>query len=173
MAIDAKEVLHGEEAMARLRHLLAEFPIAFMVTVHDGQVTARPIGVVGDHAAFAGTLWFLTDRRSRKVGFINAGCVTSVLFQDDKRGAYLSLSGTASVVDDPAMVKRFYTSVQRAWFPDGPDDPELIAVRFEVDGGDFWEGHNSMLRLALAYAKSIVTGDPGKSGDAGVATLDD
>jgi general stress protein 26 len=173
MAIDSKSVLHGEQAMTKLRELLAEFPIAFMVTVHDGDVSARPIGVVGDHAAFDGTLWFLTDRRSRKVGLIGGGCVTSVLFQDDKRGAYLSLSGRAAVVDDRAMVRQLYTPVQRAWFPDGPDDPELLAVRFDVDGGDFWEGHNSMLRLAVAYAKSIVTGSPGKSGEAGVAKLDD
>ena len=171
MAIDSKAVLHGEEAMAKLRALLAEFPIAFMVTVHNGAVTARPIGVVGDHAKFDGSLWFLTDRRSRKVGYITAGCITSVLFQDDKRGAYLSLSGRATVVDDAAMVKELYTSVQRAWFPEGAEDPELIAVRFDVDGGDYWEGHNSMLRLAFAYAKALATGTPGKSGDAGIATL--
>jgi general stress protein 26 len=171
MAIDSKTVLHGDEAMDKLRELLAEFPIAFMLTVHEGDVTARPIGVVGDHAAFDGALWFLTDRRSRKVGLINAGCVTSLLFQDDKRGAYLSMSGRAAVVDDGALVKRLYTSVQRAWFPDGPDDPELIAVRFDAEAADYWDGHNSMVRLAVAMAKSIVTGSPGKSGNAGVARL--
>ena len=173
MAIDEKTVLRGDAAMAKLRELLAEFPIAFMVTVHAGEVTARPIGVVGDHASFDGSLWFLTDRRSRKVGLINAGCDTSLLFQDDKRGAYLSMTGVATVVDDSATVKKLYTSVQRAWFPDGPDDPELIAVRFDADGADYWDGHNSMVRLAVAMAKSIVTGTPGKSGNAGVARLKD
>ena len=172
MAIDSKEVLSGDTALAKLRELLAEFPIAFMVTVHAGSVTARPIGVVGDHAAFDGTLWFLTDRRSRKAGLIGAGCVTSLLFQDDKRGAYLSLTGQAAIVDDSAIVRQLYTPVQRAWFPDGPEDPELIAVRYDVDGGDFWDGHNSTVRLAVAFAKSLLTGEPGKSGNAGVAKLD-
>jgi general stress protein 26 len=173
MAIDSKTVLHGDAAMDKLRELLAEFPIAFMVTVHAGDVSARPIGVVGDHAAFDGSLWFLTDRRSRKVGLIKGGCVTSLLFQDDTRGAYLSMSGRATVVDDSGVVKKLYTSVQRAWFPDGPDDPELIAVRFDAEAADYWDGHNSMVRLAVAMAKSIVTGSPGKSGNAGVARLKD
>ena len=100
MAIDQKEVLTGAEALEKIRALLKQFPIAFMVTVTDGALTARPIGVVGDHAAFDGTLWFITDKRSRKVAAIEGGAMTTLLFQNDKEGAYLHLSGRASVVEE-------------------------------------------------------------------------
>jgi Pyridoxamine 5'-phosphate oxidase like len=54
-------------ARRKLRQLLKGFPIAFMVTVSNGDVTSRPLGVVGNHA-FDGTLWFITYRRARQSG---------------------------------------------------------------------------------------------------------
>ena len=171
MAIDHKEVLTGDAALAKLRELLRDFPIAFMMTVSDGIATARPIGVVGDHAAFDGSLWFITDKRSRKVRAINSGATTTLIFQNDKAGAYLHLSGRASVLDDREKLEELYTTLQRAWFPLGLDDPNITLVRFDVEQGDYWDSHDSLVRLAFAFAKSIVTKTPGKSGNAGVAKL--
>ncbi len=171
MSIDEKELLTGDEALTKIRQLLAQLPIAFMVTVHGGEVVARPIGVVGDHASFDGSLWFITDRRSRKVQAIRDSATTTLLFQNDRAGTYLHLQGHAVVVEDPAKLQELYTSVQRTWFPDGPDDPHITLLRFDAVTANYWDGHASMLRLAAAFAKSIVTGAPGASGNAGVADL--
>ena len=171
MALDEKDILKGDAALAKLRELLTDFPIAFMVTIDGGDVTARPIGVVGDHAAFDGTLWFITDKRSRKVRAIESGATTTLLFQNDKDGAYLQLTGRASVVDDQEKLKQLYTTLQRTWFPKGVDDPDITLVRFDADAGNYWDSHDSVVRLAVAFAKSLVTGTPGKSGNAGVAEL--
>ncbi len=171
MALDEKEVLTGDEALTKIRQLLTQLPIAFMVTVHDGEIVARPIGVVGDHAAFDGSLWFITDRRSRKVQAIQSGAKTMLLFQNDREGSYLHLQGRAAVVEDPVKLRELYTSVQRTWFPDGPDDPHITLLRFDASSACYWDGHASMLRLAAAFAKSIVTGTPGASGNAGIADL--
>ena len=169
--MDEKELLTGDEAFAKVRELLEGFPIAFMVTVINGSLTARPIGVVGDHAAFEGSLWFITDKRSRKVKAIESGAETTLMFQNDKEGNYLHLSGRAFVVDDRQRLEELYTTLQRTWFPLGLDDPNITLVRFDAERGDYWDSHDSLVRLAFAFAKSIVTKTPGKSGNAGVAKL--
>ena len=171
MAIDEKEILTGEDALAKLREMLKDFPIAFMVTVKGGEVTARPIGVVGDHAAFDGSLWFITDKRSRKVAAIEAGGITTLLFQNDTEGNYLQLTGHAAVIEDRAKLEELYTTLQRTWFPLGVDDPDITLVRFDAVEGNYWDKHDSLVRLAVAFAKSVVTRTPGKSGNAGVAKL--
>lgn len=173
MAIDAKDALSGEEALAKIRRLLKEMPIAFMVTVDGPEVLARPIGVVGDHAAFDGILWFITDRRSRKIQAIQRGATTALLFQNDREGTYLHLMGHASVVENPQKLRELYTPVQRTWFPDGVDDPHITLLRFEASAASYWDGHASMLRLVAAFAKSVLTGAPGASGNAGAADLAD
>lgn len=164
-------MLQGEQALDKVQELLKLFPIAFMITVSKGELTARPIGIVGDNSKFDGTLWFITDKRSRKVAAIESGALTTLLFQNDKEGSYLQLAGRAHVVDDRARLKVLYTTLQRTWFPNGVDDPDITLVRFDADEGNYWDSHDSYVRLAVAFAKSIVTGAPGKSGNAGIAKL--
>jgi len=171
MAIDEKDTLTGEDALTKIRELLKQFPVAFMVTVRGPEVAARPIGIVGDHGAFDGSLWFITDRRSRKVQAIQSGATTALLFQNDREGAYLHLTGQASVVENPEKLREFYTPVQRAWFPDGVDDPHITLLRFDATTASYWDGHASILRLAAAFAKSVLTGAPGTSGHAGTASI--
>lgn len=171
VAIDQKEALSGDEALEKIRQLLGDLPIAFMVTVLDGEVEARPIGVVGDAKDFNGSLWFITDRRSRKVQAIERGATTALVLQNDRDGIYLHLTGHAAVVEDPHKLRQLYTPVQRTWFPDGVDDPQITLLRFDAESASYWDGHASMLRLAVAFAKSVVTGAPGASGNAGTADL--
>ena len=142
------------------------------VTVEpNAAITARPIGVVGDHAAFDGCLWFITDRRSRKVQAIKSGATTFLIFEDHGKGAYLHLTGRASVIEDRRRLEELYTPVQRTWFPLGLKDPHITLVRFDADQGEYWDQHNGMLRLLAAFAKAVVTGTPGSSGNTGTASL--
>lgn len=171
MAIDEKDVLTGDAALQKIRRLLKDLPIAFMITVQGDDVVARPIGVVGDHGAFDGSLWFITDRRSRKVAAIQQGATTALVFQNDREGTYLHLNGRASVVEDSDKLKELYTTLQRTWFPKGLDDPDITLVRFDAVSANYWDGHASMLRLATAFAKSVMTGSPGASGNAGIAEI--
>lgn len=171
MALDHKEQLTGDEALEKVRELLKSFQIAMMLTVSGDAVSARPLGVVGGGDDFTGTLWFITDKRSGKVGAIESGAQTSLIFQNEKDGAFLHLTGRASLVNDGARLAELYTPVQRTWFPDGLDDPNMTLVRFDADKGNYWDKHDSMLRLLGAFTKAAVTGSPGKSGNAGVANL--
>jgi general stress protein 26 len=172
MAIDEKDILQGDEAFEKVSELLKQFPIAFMVTVDDdGALTARPIGIVGGDQEFNGTLWFITDKRSRKAKAISSGASTTLLFQNDKEGAYLHLVGRASMVEDRSKLEELYTTLQRTWFPSGVDDPNITLVRFDADEANYWDSHDSYVRLAAAFVKSVVTGAPGKSGNAGIAKL--
>jgi general stress protein 26 len=172
VAIDEKEAVTGDEAVTKIRELLKNFPIAFMLTIDGPEVVSRPIGVVGDHGAFDGSLWFITDRRSRKVQAIQGGATTALLFQNDREGTYLHLAGHARVVEDPEKLKELYTSVQRTWFPDGLEDPHMTLVRFDATTASYWDGHASRLRLAAGFAKSLLTGRPGASGNSGTASID-
>lgn len=171
MALDHKEQLTGDEALEKVRELLKSFQIAMMLTVSAEAVSARPLGVVGGADPFDGTLWFITDNRSGKVRAIESGAQTSLIFQNEQDGAFLHLTGRASVVIDSARLAELYTPVQQTWFPDGLDDPNMTLIRFDADKGNYWDKHDSMLRLLGGFTKSALTGAPGKSGNAGVANL--
>ncbi len=76
------------------------------------------------------TLWFGTSPRSRKVHEIQQDPRVTIAFYDDKDIAYVTLRGTAEVVDDLALRQRYWMEGWRIFFPGGPDGSDYVLLRF-------------------------------------------
>lgn len=160
--------LTGDEALIKVRELLKHFRSAMMVTRHDnGELHARPMGVLGDAAKFEGALWFFTDDSSKKTKELAKDTSASLMFQSDGDSAYLHLIGSATTVTDRAKMEELYTPLIRTWFPKGLEDPRLTLIRFDADHGQFWDSPGGMLQVVAAFTKAVVTGTPGKAGQTG------
>ncbi len=173
MSLASARPLTGDDAVARFRELLPSFRSAMLVThAMDGaDPHARPMGLVGDAAAFDGSLWFFADDRSRKIAEIARQPRASLIAQSDRDHAYLHALGRATVVDDPVRMRELYTPILRAWFPDGLDDPHLTLIRFDVEHAEYWDSPGGMLQVFGAFTKAIVTGQPARGGEQGTLEL--
>ena len=78
---------------------------------------------------------------------------------------WVSVGGTAKVLSDHAKVKDLWSAVLRAFFPDGPDDPEIVLLRVTPEEGEIWDGPSSAIGLAVAFAKTYATGAKEPPGD--------
>jgi len=165
--------LSGEQAIVKVRQMLAGFRSAMMMTRSDTNsgVDIRPMGLQRDAEVFGGALHFFADDRSRKVAEIGADPHTALIFQNDEQTTYLHLVGTASVVNDKAKMRELFTPLVKTWFPDGLADPHLTLIRFDAEEGHYWENPGGALRLLGAFAKSAITGVPGKGGVTGSLTM--
>jgi general stress protein 26 len=87
----------------KLKELLEAFGVAMLGTrTAEGQLRARPMALA--EVQPDGTLWFLTDRHSGKVEELEQDGHVVVTMQS--RTQFVSLSGTASPVDDRERVAR-------------------------------------------------------------------
>ena len=55
----------------------------------------------------------------------------------------------------------------KAWFPNGPDDPEVTVLRVDVSDGDYWEASSSKLVFYAKYALAAATGGQVSVGESG------
>lgn len=116
------------ESRIRLSELLDEFDTAMLVTrAADGRLRARPLSFAGEHD---GRLFFSTAADSPKVAELEDDARVAVTMQD--RARYVSISGTAEVSDDRALVDRLWRESWRVWFPGGKDDPALRLLADDV-----------------------------------------
>jgi general stress protein 26 len=169
---DQKEQLVGEEALNKIRALLKHFRSAMLTTVTAvGVISTRPMGVQGDPDTFEGTLWFFCDVRSPKAQLVKTGAHTALVLQNDDKSTYLHMSGRASVERNLSKMQELETPTLKTWFPEGLDDPNLTLIRFDADKVDYWESPGGTLQVMGAFAKAVITGEPGVSGNAGVANL--
>jgi general stress protein 26 len=165
--------LSGADALARFRELLPAFRSAMLVThTMDGaDPHARPMGLVGDAAAFDGTLWFFSDDRSRKMAEIARQPRASLVLQSDSEHAYLHVIGWAAPEEDRARMETLYTPILRTWFPDGLQDPHLTLIRFDVEHAEYWSSPGGMLQVLGAFTKTVFTGRPSQGGEQGTLEL--
>jgi general stress protein 26 len=171
--IEKDEHLVGDEAIAKIRHLLPSFRAALFVTGLSRRTHphSRPLALQGDPSVFGGTLWFFADMRSPKIHELSADPTVSLFFQNDADSCYMQLDGSAAVVADRSKMRELYTPILKTWFPEGLDDANLTLIRFDAISGAYWESPGGILQAMTAFATSVVTGSPGKSGRSGTLSL--
>jgi general stress protein 26 len=148
----------GAEAREKVQELIKDTRIAMLaIRGEDGRFHARPMATT--ETGFDGTLWFLTDVRSHKVDQLESDPEVLVTYADPGSESYVSVSGRGAVVTDRATIKRLWSEPARAWFPDGPDDPNLVALKIDVEIAEYWDSPSGTLVLAYGYVKALATGE--------------
>jgi general stress protein 26 len=144
--------------------LTADPTIAMVMTMVGRHHSSRPVTCadVQDHR-----LSFLVSRQADWVEAIaESKALVHVTVSDDTHTTYLSLNGGAMVVTDPAEIVRLWSPAARAWF-DGPDDPDLAVVHFDVSDGEYWDGPGGRVGRAVALLRAAFTGNPEAVGTQG------
>ena len=146
----------------KVAELLADERIGmFTTTSPEGTLTSRPMSL--QQVEFDGDLWFFASRSSRKVAHLDADPQVNVVTVGSS--SWVSLTGHASVVDDPAKKQELWNSVVEAWFPGGPDDPDVVLIRVEAASAEYWDSPGGRVASLISFAKAKVTGRPYDGGE--------
>ncbi len=149
----------------KLVDLLKDFDAAMLVTRGSGgQLRSRPMAVAAVEGG--GTLWFVTERHSGKVEEIAHDDHVNVVMQSSRK--FVSISGTATPVEDREKVSQLWNETWKVWFPGGKDDPTLVLLKVQGDTGEYWDssglsGVKYLLEAGKAYLSGTrpdVDGDP-------------
>lgn len=147
-----------DQQREKFRELLEEFRTAMLIThAPDGTLRARPMAIAQVEPDCG--LWFLTGHDTAKAHEIEQDTRAHVACQND-RSAYLSISGTASLVRDRAKLDELWSEPYRAWFPGGKDDPNIALIHFKAAAGEYWdnEGTNKA-KFILETVKAYMSGE--------------
>lgn len=150
------------EAVAKVRDLLKEHHLAMLTTIDaDGALVSRPMGV--QDVDFDGDLWFFTSLTSHKAAEIRAHSAANAAFAGSS--SWLSVAGTAEVVQDRAKIDELWGPVAAAWFPDGPSTPDLALIRLRAQSAEYWDSPGGRLATAISFVKAKVTGQAYDGGE--------
>jgi general stress protein 26 len=121
----------------------------------DGTLRSRPMST--QEVDFDGSAWFFVARDSELVGEIARNPQVNVAYAGSD--AWLSLSGTAEVVDSDSRKEEFWNKFVQAWFPEGPRDSNVVLLRVDGESAEYWETPGGKPRALLSMAKATITGD--------------
>jgi general stress protein 26 len=152
----------------KLRKLLKGFRVAMLTTLTpDGVLRSRPMATVPLQAD--GDVWLLTRLRAPKVGEVEENHRVNLNYISSKDGRYVSLSGTASLVRDSQRVMGLWKKRHRKWFPEGKNDPELAALRVQVERAEYWDDADGKMVVFSPPAPAPSANAAPANADAGAA----
>jgi general stress protein 26 len=152
----------ADESTRTVATLLQDERIAALTTTApDGTLMSRPMAL--QQVEFDGDLWFFAGRNSRKVAHIAANPQVNVATLGSS--SWVSLTGSASVVDDLAKKKDLWNTVVEAWFPNGPEDPDVVLLRVDAASAEYWNSPGGRLASVVSFVKAKVTGTPYDGGE--------
>ena len=150
------------EETQKVAKLLKGKRIGMLTTTDlDGTFFSRPMAL--QEVEFDGDLWFFTDRDSTAVAQIHHRPAVNVTVSDSAE--WVSLNGTASVVDDVEKKRELWNTVVEAWFPDGPDADHVVLLKVDAESAEYWDTPGGRVASAISYAKAKATGKPYSGGE--------
>ncbi len=150
-------------ARSRLWDLIKDIRFAMFTTRHgNGHLHSRPMTTQNSKLDEDASLWFFMARDDEPVADLIADPIVNLVYADPGEDRYVSVSGTAAVVEDLAKKKRLWSKTAKAWFPGGAADPNLALVEVKIIHANYWDVEESTIVQLFHMAKAAITGKPPK-----------
>jgi len=145
-----------EKQQEKVREIVHDTKLAMLTTVApDGRLVSKPMAT--QDTDFDGTVWFISERHSDKARNVTANPRVNVSYSGSS--AWLSLSGTAEVVDDPDRLREYWSTFTDAWLEGGPDNPENVLIKVTGESAEYWDTPGSKVTQVTNLVKAKVTGE--------------
>jgi len=148
-----------KQQLEHLAKLMEKIDIAMLTTVgQGGYLVSRPLSTQA--ASFDGErVWFFTEADSPKVAEIRRHPRINVAYSSKDANTYLSAAGDARINRDQALIDRFWNDALKAFFPKGPQDPNLVLIEVALRTVEYWDGPGTWIGKAVTFAIARVTGN--------------
>lgn len=130
----------------------------------DGRLVSRPMAT--QEWQPGADLWFVTDIDTHKIDELEQDPNVNVSYYRDRTKEWVSVSGTARISQDRALIGELYRPDWRAWFgkvdevrDGGPDDPRLALLLVAAESVVYLKQDRPTPVVLFEVAKAMVTGD--------------
>ena len=139
----------------KIAELAKGIDFAMLTTVDEtGTFVSRPMAQRDTDVD--GNVWFLSSRDSRKVAHITADPRVGVALTS--RDVWVSLTGTAEILEDAEKAAELWSPQMEGWFPQGPDDPSVVVVKVTGETAEYWDTPGGLVASVLSLVKVKTTG---------------
>ena len=149
------------EARTKLWELIKDIRFAMFTTRHgNGHLHSRPMTTQNTKVDQDGSLWFFMARNDEPVADLITDPVVNLVYADPGEDSYVSVSGTAALVEDLGKKKQFWSRKNEAYFPAGVTDPQLALVEVRIIHANYWDVEESKIVQLFKRASAALTGKP-------------
>jgi len=120
-----------------LQSLIKDIPIAMLTTRNrSGALHSRPM--VTHEQDNDQIIWFFSEEKTQKNDDITDFSQVNIAYGDSVGHRYISICGQAEKITNRDLIKKHWRPHYMKWFPQGPDNPNLILLKITPDHISYW-----------------------------------
>lgn len=158
---DPVNVSSDPAEVQKVHDVMKKMDIAMLTTVDSssaqGRLTSRPLSTQVHEED--GDVLFLVRASSAVARDVRANPQVNVAYSSMK--AWVSLAGTATLVEDRALVEQLWSKGADAFMDGGPENPDNVILKVSGDTAEYWGGE-SMIGMVVQTVRSITGKDDAK-----------
>jgi general stress protein 26 len=145
----------------KLWELIKDTRFAMLSHRHaDGSLHSHPLTTQNDTLGADGILYFFVSRKTEVGQRLRQDGNVNLSYVHLDKDSYVSISGMATISEDMMKKKALFNTIAKAWFPGGPEDPDLELVEVKIHEAEYWDVKQSKLRQLFTMLKAAATGKP-------------
>ena len=152
----------------KLWALIKDARIAMFTTRQpDGRLRSCPLTMRSNPGIDQFFLLFLAPRTCESVADLQQDTSVSIAYSDPKDGTYVTVSGSACLVEDMARRKNLLSEGAEIGLVNGIEEEDLALIRVRVTQAEYWDiGKGKLLQLYNLAADPAQKQDDAESDDA-------
>ncbi|MEA5579864.1 pyridoxamine 5'-phosphate oxidase family protein [Nodularia harveyana UHCC-0300] len=133
-----------EQQIQELRQLSADIKCGMLTTVDaNGCLHSCPMHKTGD-ISLDGGIWFFSSVNTQKVDDIKQNQQVNISFTSPHQQRYISISGTAELIEDRDQMQEKWQPELQTWLPQGLEEPNLVLLKVNIHKVDYWDSPSSI-----------------------------
>ncbi|MDB5753362.1 MAG: ral stress protein-like protein [Ramlibacter sp.] len=125
----------------------------------DGSLHSHPLTTQNQELGADGCLYFFVSRKTEVGQRLQQDGNVNLAYANPSRDTWVSVTGKAVVREDMAKKEELFNTFAKAWFPGGPQDPELELVEVRIDQAEYWSVKDNKLLQLLKMGTAAVSGN--------------
>ena len=148
-----------EDGVKILRRLTKDIKFCMLTTVDETDVLrCRPMTI--QQMEVNGDIWMLIGRNTGVAAAVARNDYVNASFANNCGDVAVSVYGRAKLLVDRKKVEELWEPIHQIRFPYGPDDPNLLLLKIEVESAEHWDSLRRVLwtlfkRIKLPHAATL------------------
>ena len=150
----------------RLWEMIKDIRFGMLTHRHpEGRLHAHPLTTQNKGLGEKAILYFFVSKQTELGQRVQTDGNVNVSYSDPHKDIYVSITGNATVSEDPDAKQRLFNPMAKAWFPGGPTDPDLELVEVHITHAEYWDVKESKITQLFKMVAASVSGERPRLGE--------
>lgn len=146
-----------QDDIAQTWNLMEKIGFCMLSTRSGDDIRARPMAAHVEPMENA--IYFLTDISSTKDDEIARWPNVGLAFADSKGQKYVSVTGSAELLNHREQIRELWTTPAKAWWND-PEDPAIRILKITPKYAEYWDSPGTVVSYVKMLAAAVTDSRP-------------